>query len=796
MFSMANMGMSLASRLPSGVKSKMYTTGLALIPPPYNILFDNLCFVYRHLDGQTHKTKLQEKINKLIAVAPIPSKSELTASVKIASDVCEFKDMVILAPLKEKMNMVMPKIYAILDKIILIAPNVKSNMNAGELKQLMDEFSGLVRELRQEGQAQTIGESREMSPATPATVADKFKKIEENIYKLKSMKGGTGLFIENDQTAAFTTFIENGTFTYLAAGSNGFILKGVLNHGIESPYKSMEDERPVNQILLKLAAINIGTNANDKYIQYAEPNTGRKQNITFQPVNRLVEEINIQTNVYIQSSEYLQPICPAILHSACIPSSTLKSHLKNLDAETNNMINAIFATSEDEDENLIEVNTKNKAHYAGLIAMEYMENMIPLHKMAKDNTKVAMGMYLLIQLAVKYGYFHGDFHSNNVMIDIGRMDYFEGMHGYPILIDFGYTAKLSPKIYKRIKDLYEQKKYMELVNVFCDIPRRDWLDLNDYPHLQLLCGRTRMDSAGLLKQIGISEDDNKYIKLMNTLLGILHKNREKSIAAVIAKTQISMPDIKLPLTATVKNRMYNGMQLVVPIVHLTMDFNVAPNRIKIVINWLYRIIIKHDLLFFSKSKRTVDEYITDSDTPDAVTPYVSNIIKLERAELNKTSMRIFIRMCYMFVHILNVEKNIPIHKIQLLGCVAFLLSEFSFLMDGSPMDSIVGYNGDTTILLKDLYINMNKYFPIVSNVEYDSIDRYFSLTKLIKLSHTELIDLMGNPDIYTNAKSIAADIKAANKIKNITRRKKDQTNQNSQNNQNSQTRRRTPCIIT
>lgn len=194
MLSMTEMGLSLASNLPNGVKSKMYTSGLTLIPPPYNILFDNLCFLYRHLDD---KKQLQEKINKLIEVAPIPNKSQLATGVKMASDVCEFKDMVVIPLIKEKINTVMPKIYELLDKIIIISPKLNSNMNMGELKQLVDDFSNILKNIKSPSESPPSKMQSSISPTslTSPPIEEKLKKIQENLNKLdqqkiKLVKGG------------------------------------------------------------------------------------------------------------------------------------------------------------------------------------------------------------------------------------------------------------------------------------------------------------------------------------------------------------------------------------------------------------------------------------------------------------------------------------------------------------------------------------------------------------------------------------------------------------------------------
>lgn len=772
---MFSMGLGLASSLPNSVKSKMYTTGLTFVPPPYNLLFDNLCFVYRHLDnsGENDKKKLQEKINRLIEVAPIPSKSQLTASVKMAADVCEFKDMAINDALREKIKLAMPKIYQILDEIIKIAPSVgSSSMNMEDIKKQMTTFSGIIAELKNAPPVPANAMSGQHSPATPAetpTIQSNFKKIEENIYKLKNMKGGTGLFTETDEETAFATFAENCTFSYLAYGSNGLILKGNLNPnaGIQSPYKSMEDGKPVNQILLKLTAINIGTNNHNAKVIYANPDDGKKQSIIYQTINEFTEEINIQTNVFIQSSEYLQPICPTILTAICVPSKTLKTYLKNVDANARQMINAIFATSEDDAANLDEVHNENKAHYVGINAMEYMKNMTTLTEFIDETTKLAMGMYLLIEFAVKYGYFHGDSHCGNILIDSTRTDYFTGIPGYPILIDFGYATKLPPKIYNRIKELYNSKKYVELLNVFGDIPRKDWLDLGNYPQLQILSAKTRYIS-NTVRKITSSPDDKKYLQSINATLNVLYAKRKQAINEVIEKTKISMPEIHLPLTSKVKNKMYNGMRLVMPIAQISINMQVI-KQTNLLLDWLYNIIVDHNKLFSRMYRRKQNEYITDSDTPEPPTPYANRINELEQGELNRKDMRDFIRMTYMLIHILGVEENISNSNLQTLGSVAFLLSNLSHYYT-KPLDKIVYYSSNA-VKVENLYKYAEKYFPIVSNVEYDSIDRYFSLTKLCKLSKTELLGILKNPETYENPGKVASEYKSQNSMLNITRKK-------------------------
>jgi hypothetical protein len=101
----------------------------------------------------------------------------------------------------------------------------------------------------------------------------------------------------------------------------------------------------------------------------------------------------------------------------------------------------------------------------------------------------AMAMYLLLELASKTCYSHGDFHYGNIMFNPSATGYFADLAGKPLLIDFGYTASMATlPSYTNAKaplctDValeVHNKNYLKALQIMCRQSRSDELDINLY----------------------------------------------------------------------------------------------------------------------------------------------------------------------------------------------------------------------------------------------------------------------------------------------------------------------------
>lgn len=301
------------------------------------------------------------------------------------------------------------------------------------------------------------------------------------------MKGG--IFIDtSNKTEAFTKFIENSNITFLSKGSNGFIFVATLrDNNIENSfYKSINPyhfKQPVTKLIIKICIVSTSTEnvvINDKSIS---PTTEED----------FMDEINIQTDVFLKTISYLQPICPAIVFSEITENNKYVSTLLNNYVRMPNE-----RTTVSNPEQLFNKIINDRLSY-GIIGMEFAYGYQLLYRYIPEsnNPELILNMdrnelqnkiiylyyayYILIELAIMTGYHHGDFHSGNILINNNDNTYFTGFTGSIFLIDYGLSKKIPPNTMKHIKKLYKIGKYSDILTQLCAVPLKKGIKLKDYP---------------------------------------------------------------------------------------------------------------------------------------------------------------------------------------------------------------------------------------------------------------------------------------------------------------------------
>lgn len=303
---------------------------------------------------------------------------------------------------------------------------------------------------------------------------------------------------------AFLYFIDNSIFDFYLGGNNGVTIIAKLNNNVKSCYKYINCynfNENANQLLLKLVLIK-----NNKYKKdnNQEPkkdnnkknedrddyddsdddnddddssnifkfdNTTNSKELDLASKEEFIHEVNTQVDIYLKSMKYLQPICPPICYAKIYeynPENKLFFHkiLKNnLD-----LLKIYIRYGFDFDS-------------IGLIAMEYAEDFNQLFYLIKHkyyNIYKNMSRYLLLRLAVETGYNHSDFHKYNILINKNNNQYFDNLHGYPLLIDFSWTQKIPIDTLNIIKEKYNNKQYVEILEILYKMKRRDNINLEEH----------------------------------------------------------------------------------------------------------------------------------------------------------------------------------------------------------------------------------------------------------------------------------------------------------------------------
>ena len=381
-------------------------------------------------------------------------------------------------------------------------------------------------------------------------------KSKKNKNRVKEKQKGGILIQGANQEDAFNYFLQNSTFQYLSRGAFGLTIKANLKPGIVSKYRRLEptgtsdygDE--VRTLIIKFGFVHDDTKGQTESQVVIDTDlvfsTGELQ--TFK------DEVNIQTDIFLKTMNYLQPICPAIVYSNVYNHENGIDHLLELvvrgsiDTQTKQIIEKIQL-----------LNQEKTFHNIGVIGMEFADSCTLLYYLLnKPNNQlyVNMTLYILLQLAIQTGYTHGDFHTGNIFINTTSNNYFKGMIGRPVLIDFGQAQKIPILILRDIKNNYNAGKYTDALKLLCNIPRPDGLVMQEYPSFYgFACGTY---DAILNRPI------RKFHPETNKEIYKLILSRDQAITDMVETFKVkhdSMPNEYplLPLSNAVKNSMYSGL---------------------------------------------------------------------------------------------------------------------------------------------------------------------------------------------------------------------------------------------
>ena len=382
----------------------------------------------------------------------------------------------------------------------------------------------------------------------------------------KNIKGGTGLYLDANDKDAFFHFLNNSTSTYFGSGSNGVTFKLALKPGIQSKYLSLDASdysqqvttllvkviflSPIKQsINLTIPETNAMTVSNSTNDTNSTNSSSTQKNVNTSQKEYFYEEVNIQTDVYLKTMQYLQPLTPAIVYADVFDSDDPALKLLNIPNMSFQDLNG--QTIYLDKNNVYRMNFfKNNGIQIGLIAMEIMKNPVPLYLLTSEK-KMYDSYFLkacqtLIEFVMKTGYNHGDYHGGNILVNMEVTNYYQNRRGLVQIIDFGYAQKLPQNKYNELKTMYKNKEYVSFLNELCDIKRKDNYNMHNFDNYLYTClikdPLTNLSFSALQK----SE--------MNVKLQELFTQRELAIDDLVR----SFTPKHLPLGNAEKNKMYSG----------------------------------------------------------------------------------------------------------------------------------------------------------------------------------------------------------------------------------------------
>jgi hypothetical protein len=257
-------------------------------------------------------------------------------------------------------------------------------------------------------------------------------------------------------------FIDNSKIDKITSGASGIVYSVTLNEDKrqETPFFSLNFnsyKQPVTTLLMKMCIVFDDENKSEEYSNLTT-DALKKYGVGYVLKNEFIDEINIQTDIYLKTIEYLQPICPAIVYAGIygdVKNSFDVNLLKKFDIKT----------------------SLTSSPTIGCIFMEFAEDYMTgndfydlLDVKLWRNTYVYLLMFMLIQLSLKTGYTHGDHHLDNFMVNTTDETYIKGITARPIIIDFGRSTKIPPTEMAEIKRLCSENNYNDALQMLCKKP--------------------------------------------------------------------------------------------------------------------------------------------------------------------------------------------------------------------------------------------------------------------------------------------------------------------------------------
>jgi len=293
-----------------------------------------------------------------------------------------------------------------------------------------------------------------------------------------------GVFIKGKVEDAFRQFLHNSTIVLLDSGKSGSVFSLTYTMDPEtSPYTSssvLTWKEPITKIAIKIAAISTYSGTWHNMV-------GKEKLIETR--TDFLREILYQTDIFLKSACDVRPITPAPIYATMSgPANSSLALLRFfrtlIDTTHANMQNTL-----DEINGYINGIKYDEFRSFGLIAMELAgetEDFFKLYKMKRsvppDEYELCQNMARLqiVNLAIKTGYLHLDFHQQNILI--------KTMYMIPVdvlVIDFGRCIKIPEADRARLEGLFASGQYGQLLNEFKEftifgIKMGDWLPLRSY----------------------------------------------------------------------------------------------------------------------------------------------------------------------------------------------------------------------------------------------------------------------------------------------------------------------------
>jgi hypothetical protein len=337
---------------------------------------------------------------------------------------------------------------------------------------------------------------------------NKTRKYRDIKKKTNNFKKG-GFIINGDPKDVFERFIKFSNFKLLSSTSLfGIILQANISNEDYSNYFGYSYNNfgtKIHSILIKLVALK-DKNQTDEIEYWECPGTEVKEK---DYIGNFKKEAKIQDYIFKKTLDYLEPICPAIVHYDILNKGSSLEFLNkikksNSDNNLKIILNAMLAQI-----------SNDSIKYLGLIAMEIADGYKPLiHYKDYPNFELYKLMAKLQLFKMfKTGFFHNDFHLGNILFNHSYQGMYNNTPGKALIIDFGFSEAIRNEI---AIELIDNNKIQETFNyIYTKLSRPDLYKFTESPNYSWIYDQNVDDSdiINLLKkeeEIIVSKQQDPY----------------------------------------------------------------------------------------------------------------------------------------------------------------------------------------------------------------------------------------------------------------------------------------------
>jgi hypothetical protein len=374
-----------------------------------------------------------------------------------------------------------------------------------------------------------------------------------------------------EASKAFHFFVNNSEIElFTDTGSYGIILQATLHKNVESPYEMFGPDHfkePVPCILIKLVSLN----PDKKYVPEDEEEEEEEEwwylegkSKQTDSTDNFIKEVNVQTDIFFKTMEYLQPLCPAPVFSEIM---TGESKMENfLITLKNNTSDPYTKKAFDKMiENIIKYKTIPSLGVLGMEIANGFDTMHNYYDICKRKNEVThyesceqMAKLQILNLALKTGYSQNDFHRSNLLVNPNYKGFYKDLNGKVLIIDFGLASKLTNDNLNQIRENYQEGNYSEALKTFETLKRSDGLIIKEYPTYY---GWIYNNAKAFTKRPNLQiRSDSEYDEKINELIEKEEAATDDRIKYFDEKHRLE-PDKYplLPLSNAIKNSFFQGM---------------------------------------------------------------------------------------------------------------------------------------------------------------------------------------------------------------------------------------------